>query len=393
VERIRVLVADDDDVVRAALAELVDSEESLELAAVAGDAEEAIDLAIRERPDVALVDVKMPGGGGMRASREIRISSLKTKVLALSAYEDRASVLDMLRSGAVGYLVKGTPASEIVRMIHDATRGEVVLSREVTADVLEELTGRLHREGREEEVLEEQLGRIRRVVDAGGPSMVFQPIVELATGRVVGYEALSRFPGPQRPVEAWFAEATAIGLRLDLELAAIGKALGALPELPVEAFVSVNATPDTVASRALHDLVAGAVPSRVVVEITEHAPVRDYDKLGEAIRRLRDGGARVAVDDAGAGFASLRHILQLSPDIIKIDNSLTHDIHRDSARRALAAGLISFAAELGATIVAEGIEEQQELDVLRKLDVRFGQGYFIARPAALVPPALNGIPA
>ena len=383
-DRIRVLVADDEPVVLAALAELVEAEETLELVGTAKDAQEAIELAVREHPDVALLDVKMPAGGGPRAAREIRIGSLQTRVVALSAYEDRTSVLEMLRAGAVGYLVKGTRAAEIVKMLHNVTRGDVVLSSEVMGDILEELTGRLQVEGEEEELFRAQSERIRDVLDGARLSMVFQPIVDLEAGVVVGFEALARFPfAPDRLTEAWFTEAAAVGLRLELELAAVKAALEALPEAPVEPYLSVNAMPDTLASEGLAELLAEAPAERLVLEITEHAPVRDYEALNSAMRRMRGRGIRLAVDDAGSGFASLRHILQLAPDIIKIDDALTRNVYKDPARRALAAGLISFAAELGATIVAEGIQTRQELEALRELGVRYGQGFYLGRPGPI----------
>jgi EAL domain-containing protein (putative c-di-GMP-specific phosphodiesterase class I)/FixJ family two-component response regulator len=383
-DRIRVLVADDEPVVRAALAELVEAEDTLELVGVANDAQQAIDLALREHPDVALLDVKMPAGGGPRAAREIRIGSLQTRVVALSAYEDRTSVLEMLRAGAVGYLVKGTRAAEIVKMVHNVTRGDVVLSSEVMGDILEELTGRLQVEGEEEELLRAQSERIRDVLDEGKISMVFQPIVDLETEKVVGFEALARFPSdPDRPTESWFTEAGAVGLRRELELAAVRCALDALPEAPTGPYLSVNAMPDTLASEGLAALLAAAPADRLVLEITEHAPVTDYEALNKAMQRMRARGIRLAVDDAGSGFASLRHILQLAPDIIKIDKALTRNVYKDPARRALAAGLISFAAELGATIIAEGIQTRQELDTLRELGVRYGQGFYLGRPGPI----------
>ena len=383
-DRIRVLVADDEPVVLAALAELVEAEDTLELVGMAKDAQEAIDLALREHPDVALLDVKMPAGGGPRAAREIKIGSHQTRVVALSAYEDRTSVLEMLRAGAVGYLVKGTRAAEIVKMVQNVTRGDVVLSSEVMGDILEELTGRLQVEDEEEELLKAQSERIRDVLDRGRLNMVFQPIVDLEEDLVVGFEALARFPSaPDRPTETWFTEAAAVGLRLELELAAIGAALAALPEAPVAPYLSVNAMPETLASDGLAELLADAPAHRLVLEITEHAPVRDYEALNKAMQRMRGRGIRLAVDDAGSGFASLRHILQLAPDMIKIDNALTRNIYKDPARRALAAGLISFAAELGATIVAEGIQSRQELDGLRSLGVRYGQGFYLGRPGPI----------
>jgi len=145
---ISVLIAEDEPTVREALGELIDGETALRLVGTAGDAEEAIQLARQHRPDVALLDVKMPGGGGPRAAREIRTHCPNTRVVALSAYEDRATVLEMLRAGASGYLVKGTPAVEIVDAIRRSTRGQASLSAEVTADVIHELVELLDRSER-----------------------------------------------------------------------------------------------------------------------------------------------------------------------------------------------------------------------------------------------------
>ena len=146
--RITVLIAEDEPAVRAALSDLIDIEDELELVGAAADAQEAIDMAREHRPDVALVDVKMPAGGGTRAAREIRALSPATRVVALSAYEDRTTVLDMLRAGAAGYLVKGTSAGEIVEAIRRSVRGQASLSTEVTADVIHELVELLDRSER-----------------------------------------------------------------------------------------------------------------------------------------------------------------------------------------------------------------------------------------------------
>jgi signal transduction histidine kinase len=146
--RTTVLIAEDDPAVRAALSELISIEDELELVGAAADAQEAIDLAREHRPDVALVDVKMPGGGGSRAAREIRDLSPATKVVALSAYEDRTTVLEMLRAGAAGYLVKGTSAGEIIEAIRRSVRGQASLSTEVTAEVIHELVELLNRSER-----------------------------------------------------------------------------------------------------------------------------------------------------------------------------------------------------------------------------------------------------
>ena len=381
---IRVLIAEDERVIRDALARMVDDEESLELVAVAADAVEAVSLAGRERPDVALIDVKMPGGGGVRATREIRRLSPQTRVVALSAYDDRGTVLQMVRAGVSGYLVKGGPPEEIVETIHRSVRGYGALSGEVAAEVIAELGGHLEREEHQNEERRAALERIERAMAGEGVAMVYQPIFDLRDERPIGFEALSRFSlEPKRARDLWFGEAEGLGLGPDLELAALRLALGDLRSIPEGAYLAVNISPSTALSRQFREAAPSLDPGRLVLEITEHARVDDYEALAKALRAMRGRGARLAIDDAGAGFASLRHILLLAPDIIKLDISLTRDIHSDRARRALASALISFASEIEATIVAEGIETQEEMDALRSLGVQYGQGYFLARPGPL----------
>jgi EAL domain-containing protein (putative c-di-GMP-specific phosphodiesterase class I)/AmiR/NasT family two-component response regulator len=381
---IRVLIAEDERVIRDALSRMVDDEESLELVAVAADAEEAVAMAGRERPDVALIDVKMPGGGGVRATREIRRLSPQTRVVALSAYDDRGTVLQMVRAGVSGYLVKGGPPEEIVETIHRSVRGYGALSGEVAAEVIAELGGHLEREEHQNEERRVAVERIEQVIAGEGLAMVYQPIFDLRDERIIGFEALARFSlEPKRTPDVWFDEAQALGLGPDLELTALRLAMADLGSMRDGAYLAVNISPSTALSRQFREAMSSLEPGRLVVEITEHARVEDYEALAESLRAVRGRGARLAIDDAGAGFASLRHILLLAPEIIKLDISLTRDVHSDRARRALASALISFATEIEAGIVAEGIETQEEMDALRNLGVQYGQGYFLARPGPL----------
>jgi EAL domain-containing protein (putative c-di-GMP-specific phosphodiesterase class I)/AmiR/NasT family two-component response regulator len=379
--RIRVLIAEDEPGVRRALAELITGEASLELVGEAGHAHQAVELAQVHHPDVALIDVKMPGGGGQRAARDIRSFSPRTRVLALSAYNDRVSVLEMLRAGAVGYLVKGSSARQIVDAIRATARGQGALSAEVAADVIQELAGQLRQE---EELVRrrgEQVQSIRRVLAGQGLTMLFQPLADLQTGAVVGLEALARFDSQRwRAPEIAFREAAGVGLLVDLELAAIRSALAQIDGLPDEAFLSINMSPATVMSARFMETISTAPADRVVIEITEHAQVDDYTALNEALAMLRGRKVRLAIDDAGAGFSSLQHIIRLAPDFIKLDITLTRGIDEAPVRRALATALISFASEIGAAIIAEGIETAGEFDTLRALGVPFGQGFYLARP-------------
>ncbi|MGZ4400455.1 MAG: EAL domain-containing protein [Gaiellaceae bacterium] len=384
-EGVRVLVAEDDFTVREALCALIAGQPGLELVGAAGDGQEAIEMAEAERPDVALVDVRMPQGGGQHAARGINQRSPETKVIALSADESRDTVFEMLEAGVVGYLVKGSSIERLLESIQSAASGHASLSVEVTGEVIDELVEQRSMRRRADERRREQGDRIVRALEKErAMRMAFQPIYRLDDGQIIGAEALARFSDPpQRGPEEWFAEAGEVGLRVELELAAVRKALERLDDLPPNVSLAINASPSTAMGVAFHRLLAAADSARIVIEITEHAPVDDYDELNAALDRLRQIGVRLAIDDAGAGFASLRHILRLGPEAIKLDRSLIHGIANDRPQQALAVGLISFADKAGATIVAEGIETEEELEALRALGVRYGQGYLLARPGPL----------
>ncbi|MEP6910899.1 MAG: EAL domain-containing protein [Actinomycetota bacterium] len=385
---IRILVAEDDPLVRDALEALFRSKRNLSLVAAVEDATGAVEAATRERPDVALVDVRMPGGGAF-AAREIKNCSPKTKVIAFSARGDRATVMEMLEAGAVGYVVKNGSIDAIVGAIEQAVVGQSTLSAEITGDIIETLVGQLGVERKASERAKREEKRIRRALDEEEYlSMVFQPIYSLA-GPIVGAEALARFRGPpKRGPELWFAAADGVGLRRDLELAAMKTAMAALPSLPPKIYLSLNASPKTLLSAGFRKLLTESPdPARIVIEVTEHAPIDNYERLNEAFDSVRKLGVRLAVDDAGAGFASLRHILRLAPDFIKLDRTLIAGIESDRSRQALAAGLISFAGMIDATIIAEGIEHLAEVEMLTSLGVRHGQGYLLARPEPLPLPA------
>jgi EAL domain-containing protein (putative c-di-GMP-specific phosphodiesterase class I) len=230
----------------------------------------------------------------------------------------------------------------------------------------------------------ERLARVQSALANGHPKIVYQPIYNLDDGRIAGFECLSRFPlDPQRPPNEWFSEAHEVGLGGALEMAAIREALSALKNVRPPLYLTVNCSPGIIADGSLHEAIKTADLSRVIVEITEHVHIDDYSKLLEQLSTLRALGLRVAIDDAGAGYSSMRHILKIHPDIIKLDISLTKNIDADSTQRALAAALIAFARETGATIVAEGIETEAELRTLKRLGISAAQGYYLARPSPL----------
>jgi EAL domain-containing protein (putative c-di-GMP-specific phosphodiesterase class I) len=232
---------------------------------------------------------------------------------------------------------------------------------------------------------DERLAEARRRVESlpadGSIRVVFQPIVDLATTKVIGYEALARFPGDSSvSPRTWFAEAAEVGLLLEIEMTAIRAALAHLERLPKDAFISVNVSPETAGSEELRDVLASVDPSRVVLEITENAAAGDYEEVSEAVGALRAIGVRIALDDTGSGTVSFNSLFDVHADIIKIDIDVTHGIASDPMKEAMASALKALADRLGAMSLAEGIETEEELNLLRGVGVQAGQGYFFGRP-------------
>jgi EAL domain-containing protein (putative c-di-GMP-specific phosphodiesterase class I) len=235
-----------------------------------------------------------------------------------------------------------------------------------------------------EALRENKITRIREAMLAGLPTIHLQPIHRLADAMPVGAEALARFPDCRdRPPNLWFDEAAEAGLGVELELAAVRNAIAILPYVPVGRYLSVNVSPETALSPQLDPMLDEVGARDVVLEITEHQRVADYPALKARLECLRSR-VRIAIDDVGAGYSGLRHITALAPDILKLDISLTRDVHRDPAKRALALALVSFAAQIGGTIVAEGIECEDERRVLADLGIAHGQGWLFSRAMPVV---------
>jgi diguanylate cyclase (GGDEF)-like protein len=223
----------------------------------------------------------------------------------------------------------------------------------------------------------EQFARLLAEKDAVRP--VFQPIVSLASGEPVGYEALARFAGkPGVPPSWWFSQAHRFGLGAPLEADTVRLALAA-PGRPEGSYISVNLSPSGLASPEVREQFPADL-SGIVIEITEEERVRDVEALQSDLDSLRGRGARIAVDDAGEGYAGLQRVMSMRPDMIKLDRALVADVHKDAAKIALIGSLVHFARSTGSSICAEGIETLDELRVLIHLGVATGQGWALARP-------------
>jgi PAS domain S-box-containing protein len=271
---------------------------------------------------------------------------------------------------AVGLLSVGT---------RDA-RGIHVLERHLTAlSYLGTLASGLLGPGLAAHQRDEDLrAEIERIITEVTFRPVFQPIVHLAAGEPIGYEALTRFSDGSPP-EGRFADADTVGLGIELESAALGAALDAARALPDGLILSLNVSPSFVLRNETLTELLGRTTRPIVLELTEREAIEDYVAFRAAIAGL---GVAVewAVDDAGAGYASLRHIIELRPRYVKLDRGLVTGINADPIRQALVAGMLHFATSIGLEIIAEGVETQAERLTLQKLGVALGQGFLFARP-------------
>jgi diguanylate cyclase (GGDEF)-like protein len=225
-----------------------------------------------------------------------------------------------------------------------------------------------------------QRSEIERILEQRAIEPLYQPVASLTTGRLIGYEALARFPdAPDRPPSTWFAQANACGLGPELEAAAIRAALEPVCR-PPDTHLAVNVSPSALSTDAVKNVLPDDL-SEVIIELTEHEVYVGDSLLADSLAQLRERGARIAIDDAGAGYAGLKQVMWVRPDIVKLDLELTRAIHSDPVRMALVESLVRFARRVGATVCAEGIENHDDIEALANLDVPCGQGYAIGRPA------------
>ncbi|SDY10791.1 EAL domain, c-di-GMP-specific phosphodiesterase class I (or its enzymatically inactive variant) [Modestobacter sp. DSM 44400] len=231
--------------------------------------------------------------------------------------------------------------------------------------------------------------RLEPVIAVGGPVVVLQPIVELATGSRLGAEALSRFPAEWgKAPDVCFAEAHSIGRGHELELLALERAAEHLSR--VDGYVAMNVSPATLLRPECAELLSRLALDRVLLELSEHDQVEDYVALNDVLAPLRAAGMRLAIDDVGAGFSSLRHIVVTSPDVIKIDRSIVSGLDTDPVLTTLVRSLVEFGRGCRARVVAEGVETAEEAAVLRTLGVDYGQGWYHGSPGA--PDLLAAVP-
>ncbi len=298
-------------------------------------------------------------------------------------------VAERARSGLGGVEVQGRPLScsaGVASYPEDAPDGGRLLELADGALYWAKRAGRAQvrrYDPREVQVVShvEQQQEVRVLLEAGDRiSTVFQPIVELETGRVGGYEALTRFAAGDsgRSPDLWFAQARRTGLGPALEARAIELALRA-PGRPAGAFLAFNVSPAALLAPEVDRVLPGDL-SGLVIELTEDDLFSTDAALDRKVEVLRGRGARIAVDDAGAGYAGLQQVVRIKPDILKLDRSLISGIHADASKTALLEAMARFATTTGAAVCGEGVETLDELRVLRGHDITYGQGFVLGRP-------------
>lgn len=228
------------------------------------------------------------------------------------------------------------------------------------------------------------INQIQSVLNEDKLTIYYQPIYDVQIDRLVGFESLSRFmTEPYQSPDIWFKEAKQVGLGKTLEMTAIKQAIKPLDELDKNVYLTVNTSPEYVLNGAVAKVLNHVDAKRIVIEITEHSPIDSYTDLKQALAPLRERGMRLAIDDAGAGYSSFQQILELQADIIKLDMSLTQNIHLEPRKYLLAKALCDFAKSVNCIIVAEGIECEEELLSIKSLGVDKVQGYLLGRPMPL----------
>jgi EAL domain-containing protein (putative c-di-GMP-specific phosphodiesterase class I)/ActR/RegA family two-component response regulator len=375
-----VLIVDDNAFDVAVLQQLL-MRQGLERVYTETDSRKVHRLLVKYRPDLVLLALRMPHVDGFAVLAQIRkyAAGGYLPVMVLTGDTTTASRNRALVEGAQDFLIKPVDPTEVTLRI-----ANLLQTRELYA-TLRYLTAVQTQPGGERA---EILARIQGVLQDETLTHVFQPIQDLNTGATVGHEALSRFPDPTLGgPDRWFADAFNVGLGVDLEWLAATSAMTYLDTAPPEMFLTVNMSPATVMHLVENELCPPALWPRIVIELTEQVPVEDYPALQRALAPLRAQGARLSADDLGSGYAGFRHLLRLQPDILKLDISLIAGINRSHEQQALTRALLTFAYEIGAQVIAEGIEEPAELKTLQDLGVPLGQGYLIGRPAPIPKPA------
>jgi DNA-binding NarL/FixJ family response regulator len=369
---IGVFVADDEETVVDVLRAVIATDPSLRFVGSANDADAAIAGVALAAPDVAVLDVRMPGGGGIHAAREIRRRELPTKIVALSAHEDADTIVAMVGVGADAYVPKADPTEKIVRAIHRVVdRGWQDDRTHVPPVLAPPLPQR-----------NERAPRVARAILEGAVTPGFEPIVDVGTRQVVGVDVRPRIRlWPDRAYDGWLADAAAEGLLVDLELTAFRAALPMLQWLPDDVFVEVQITAATAAHPRFRRAVA-ALDRRIVLGFSALEVLSEdaRDVLVAGVSEFRGRGIGISARDVGPGIEGLRQLSRLSPDHAWLDPTITRGLGHSFTVHSVAATVVACADEAGARVIADGVTSMAQLDELLALRVAMAAGPLLGTP-------------
>ncbi len=369
---IGVFVADDEEAVVDVLQAVIATDPSLRFVGAANDADAAIAGVALIQPDFALLEVRMPGGGGIHAAREIRRREMPTKIVALSAHEDADTIIAMVGAGADAYVPKADPTEKIVRAIHRVVdRGWQDERTDIPTVIAPPLPQR-----------KERASRVARAILEGAVTPGFEPIVDVATREVIGVDARPRVRlWPDRAYDGWLADAAAEDLLVDFELTAFRAALPVIDWLPDDVFVEFQITATTAAHPRFRRAV-GALDRRIVLGFSalEILSQDGRDGLVSSIAEFRRHGIGISARDVGPGIEGLRQLARLSPDHAWLDPTITRGLGHSFTVHSVAATVVACADEAGAQVVADGVTSMAQFDELLTLRVEMAAGPLLGKP-------------
>lgn len=373
-----ILIVDDEPMLRETYARLLGK--AGYRVSVAANGHEAIAALAAGSFDAVLSDITMPGLNGIEMLRAVRERDLDVPVIMNTGDPSVETAAKAMEFGALRYLVKPVPHRQLVDTVDEAVKlGRLSRLKRETATYL----GMIDRQPSDRAGLEVSLDRALETL-----TMAYQPIVEPAHRRINGFEALVRTSEPALPTAAaLFAAAEQLGRVRELGRAIRGSVTLTLPDVPAGIDVFLNLHPSDLQDEQLYlaDSALALFAHRIVLEVTERAPLEDGAGVTERVRRLKQIGYRIAIDDLGSGYAGLNYFTLLAPDVVKLDIALVRNIAEEPVKQKLLGSMTRLCQDLNIAVIAEGVETAAERDAVSSLGCPLMQGYWFARPGPPFP--------
>ena len=334
---------------------------------VACDGADTLEKA-SQYPDLILLDRGLPDVEGLEICKKIRADARLEyiSIIVFTATDKPSERVEGFSLGADDCISKPVDNAELI------ARMEAVLKRNQVFRQVQEEQSALATE-------------LKKILNQEMITPYFQPIYSMKTLRPIGLEALSRPPtsGLIDNAEFLFRTALILDMYSEVEMVCWKTAVAKWKQVINKEKLFLNCTPYFIESGRLNEGFLSELdinPSSIVLEITERTAIQKYDVFLKELNMLRESGMKIAVDDVGSGFASLDTVVEIRPDIVKIDRQLVRELHRDDLKYNIMQAIVSFCKKSNIMTVAEGIEEEKEFEAVQELGVDAVQGYLLARP-------------